>query len=266
MAHTPNTNRSGARSSRWGQRTIPITNRYLNMRMNGRMSLARRAKWFLPVLAAMLMLAAMPKTGRAQCPTSAPTGCGWIPATITTSMDGTPLNGADSLSCTGMSPTGCCVAISFCYMCCNGQIQVILNGIETLNSNCIGMTADQLIDFATWYAEVWSINQFFGQGMGCDPKLSPCPAFTQVLSYASSCWKLNTIVGDRIYTMCGDACVCNISFDVCWNTSTMQLQYSDYTYSQTGPSCPPTCPNEPSIWTPNTCYNIPCPDGKGGHQ
>lgn len=76
MANKISTNRSDARSSREDQRTIPITSRFHGMsnhvrisdHANGRMSLAWRAKWFLPVLAAMLMLAAMPKVGHAQDP------------------------------------------------------------------------------------------------------------------------------------------------------------------------------------------------------
>ena len=172
MAHTPNTNRSGARSSRWDQRTIPITNRYLDMRMNGRMSLAWRAKWFLPVLAAMLMLAAMPKAGRAQCPAPIVDCPAWNHATITTSTDGTPLNGADSALCTGISPTVCCVQIDFCYLCCNGVISTFLNSVAP-NSHCT-WSPQQLIDFGAWYIGQWAVEQYFNGGGTCDPKLSTC--------------------------------------------------------------------------------------------
>jgi hypothetical protein len=278
MANMPNTRRAeAAQSMRPVQRTNSITRCFIAMRKSGlnfSAGRARRTPTGVAALAAMALLCCFTilinTTSRAQtCSPSAPPGCSWNTMTVTTSMDGSPLNGPDSVTCSG-TPIGCCVAITFCYMCCNGNIMVDLQSVQPLNTNCTGITPDQFIDFGTWYAEVWSIYQYFGQGGTCDPKNQICPnGTTQVLSYVSNCWKLNNVVGDHVYTQCNSGCTCNISFDVCWNPMTHQLQYSNYMYSQTGSDCPPICAPEPSggdPCTPSICYVINCPDGKGGHQ
>jgi hypothetical protein len=191
-------------------------------------------------------------------------GCpAWTQVTVITSTDGTPLNGADSALCAGSSPTCCCVSITFCYVCCAGVIYTDLDDVQP-NANCT-LSPDQLIDFADWYASTWALYQYFGQGDGCDPKQNPCPSWTEIVFDAAECWELNTIVGNNVYTQCAaDNCECETTCQVCWNPVTMQLTYSNYEHTTRGGTC--DCPPEPTgAWTPNTCYTILCPDGKGGH-
>ena len=203
---------------------------------------------------------------KAQCPGPV-LGCpAWTSVTVTTSTDGTPLNGPDSASCTGSSPSGCCVAITFCYLCCNGVLTTYLDYVEPLNSNCT-LTADQLIDFADWYAGTWALYQYFGQGGGCDPKQTPCPTSLQMVFDVAECWELNTIVGNNVYTRCSDdySCACETTCDVCWNPITMKLTYSNYAHTTRGTcDCPPE-PLPPATWAANTCYMILCPDARNGH-
>ncbi len=189
----------------------------------------------------------------------------WTQVTITTSTDGTPMNGADSALCAGSSPTVCCVSITFCYVCCAGVIYTYLGEVAP-NAHC-SLTPDQLIDFADWYATRWALYQYFGQGGGCDPKQNPCPNSVQVIAYVKECWEFNTLVGPGVYTQCAaDNCECETTYDACWNPVTMQLQYTNYAHTtiNTPCDCPPE-PTPPAVWMPNTCYSILCPDGMGGH-
>jgi hypothetical protein len=238
------------------------------MRKNGLNFSARRASGvILPMIAALLLLAAVSQMGLAQgsyCPVP-PTGCSYTYTTVLASIGGTPLNAPDSSTCPG--GVSCCAILTICYMCCDGEIYSSLKGIDIQNNNCLGYTADQLLDWAQWYAEWYAIYQYYGQGGTCDPKLGlVCPAGSTVInSIFSSCWELNTVTGYDVYTACQDGYTCNISFDVCYNPITGKLQDSNYSYS----SSTPTCPAEPVVphpWVINTCYAVPCPDGKGGHQ
>src|ERR1039458_4299146 len=112
------------------------------------------------MLAAIILLAAAPRMGRGQCPApcseapACPTFPGdcntWTQACITTSMDGSPLYGPDSTSC---GATTCCLTMTFCYECCNGVVETVLDQIIPC-SNCSGVTPQQMIDFTAWYASV----------------------------------------------------------------------------------------------------------------
>ncbi len=263
-----NTNRSAARCSRRDQRSNSITHCFDAMRSNSLIFSARRASGvILPMIAALLLLATVPQMGLAQsnCPTP-PSGCpSYTEAIVMASIGGSPLGAPDSASCPGGS--SCCAVLSICYMCCGGQIYSSVGGIDVQNNNCLGYTADQLLDWAQWYAEWYAIYQYYGQGGTCDPKLnSTCPGGSTVVNgIFSQCWELNTVTGNDVYTSCQNGGYCNISFNLCYNPITGQLQTSDYTYSSTGSTCP-TEPVPPNPWTANTCYTVLCPDGRGFHQ
>lgn len=222
----------------------------------------------LPMLAAILIMASAPRMGRTQppCPTL-PGDCNtWTQITVTTSMDGTPLNGPDSGLCTsGLSPT-CCLSITFCYECCNGVVETYLEQVLPVSAGCAGVTPDQFIDFADWYATVWSINEYMGGGGACDVKNNPCPGSHLVVeTFTPHCWELNNIVGNGVYVWCGDdGCYCQTDYNACWDGT--KIEYSNYVQFTVGAcACTPE-PIPPAPWIPMTCYSIPCPDGKGGHQ
>jgi len=233
---------------------------------------ARRASGvILPMIAGMLLLIAMPKMGRAQCPSAPdcptfPGDCNtWAQVCVTTSMDGSPLYGPDSGSCGGM-PTTCCLTMTFCYECCHGVVETVLDQIIP-GSNCTGVTPQQMINFAAWYASIWSIYEYMGGGGACDPKLAVCPTTNlEVELYTASCWK-NLLAGN-IYQRCvpDSACYCQTAYNVCWNPLTNSLDTSNYNTTQVG-SCSCTTPPPPGIpWTPGVCYEIDCPNGHGGQE
>jgi hypothetical protein len=86
MANMPNTRRAeAARCSRPAQRTIPFTFRSRVMRSSGLILLAGRAKRLLPLLVAVILLAAAPKMGNADSMTF---GTGWGEGNGTLGCDG----------------------------------------------------------------------------------------------------------------------------------------------------------------------------------
>jgi hypothetical protein len=271
MAHTPNTNRSAARCSRRDQRTNYFMRCFNAMRANGLTFSARRASGvILPMIAAVLLLAAAAKVGHAQsdCPTLTGDCNTWTEVTVITSMDGHPLNGPDSALCGQEPPVSCCLLMNFCYECCHGVVETFLEKVEPISTACTSYTVQQMIDFADWYASYWAIYQYLGQGGACDITSYDCPTqYLEVESYTPGCWKLiSNLTADYVYEQCsGTGYMCQTDFNVCWDPITHTLDTSNYTTFTSGiPTC--TTPPDTGSWTMGTCYTINCPNGYGGEE
>ena len=260
MANTISTNRSAARHLREDQRTIPITSRYLNMRTNGRMSLARRAKWFLPVFAAVLMLAAMPKLGWGQvsCPTGLTSCSIWHQVTGFVSMGGnTAADCPPYLPVPpGPPPSSCCLQVIYCWQCCNGVLETYVEQVTPFTALCDGVTPQDMILFASTWAGTDAVQQAINTGMGCDVKIvAPCTdAQLVVQAFLATCWTQATLSGQYNYTICSDpGCYCVTTFDACWDGT--NIETSDYEHYTSG-TCDCTAAPGSGAWIDGTCYAV----------
>ncbi len=214
----------------------------------------------MALLCCSIMLSNSAVKAQSSCPGQI-VGCDpWTQVTITTSTDGSPLNGPDSALCTGTHPTVCCVQITFCYVCCHGVISTFLNSVAP-NTNCT-MSPQALIDFAAWYCGVWALEQYLGDGGACDVKQSTCALPTVHVEISNAeCWE--ELPSAVVYQGCSEDCGCKTTFDACWNGT--NIVYSNYHTVTTGSGCScPTKPVFPIPWTLGTCYLIDCPNGMGG--
>ena len=218
----------------------------------------------MALLCCSIMLSNSAVKAQSSCPGQI-VGCDpWTQVTITTSTDGSPLNGPDSGLCTGAHPTVCCVQITFCYVCCHGVISTFLNSVAP-NSNCT-MSPQALIDFAAWYCGVygrlWNKCTSGRWGRFATSKQSTCALLPTVHVEISNaeCWE--ELPSAVVYQGCSEDCGCKTTFDPSRNGT--NIDYSNYHTVTTGTGC--ICAPEPmGAWTPGTCYLITCPNGMGGH-
>jgi hypothetical protein len=241
MAHTPNTNRSTARCSRRDQRTNYFMRCFNAMRANGLTFSARRASGvILPMIAAMLLLAAAPREGWSQpaCPANLPPPC-------------TPWSSDYVTAPVGSG--GCSVNCYYCYCYCSGTVHVFITEVIPNNSFCDGIDPQILIDAGVDSAIAKAIR------IGAGP-IPICPGQSEeVTKDIPSCWEVNAVSGQNEYTGCSaSGCYCEITEDVCFNSTTGNPVFSNCSSSQIG-SCSCTADPWPIAWVTGTCYALTCP-------
>jgi hypothetical protein len=238
MAHTPNTNRSAARCSRPAQRTNYFMRCFNAMRANGLTFSARRASGvILPMIVAMLLLATAPRMGWAQCPTSSPPApdpstCPWNTNSITITVPG----------------TSCTEVVSYCWRVCGGgQNEVWVYSIQP-GSGCGGLAPSVLINAGLQAATDTMLIDH--SGMAVCPGIDP---IAQVSEYIPTCWQ-QFLSGEIAPAECSTDCICTTTCNVCMDTTTETVTYSDCSTTHTG-TC--VCTPDPGYpWLAGVCYTV----------
>jgi hypothetical protein len=256
MAHnTPKTRSTvAAQPMRPAQRTIPITRSSRIMRSSGLITSAGRAfNVILPMIAALLLLAAAPRVGWGQCPGSSgpspsPTACPWMgPVSDTLNMQGGCRIPYDS----GCDNPGCVLIITYCYRCCATGSQVYLEGVNPGNEYCDSVYPLVMINFAQSYADT--------AGLRFCP-LPPCGhGATQPVSFFTpTCWTESGLAGEYEFLPCSDAgCYCETDCVACRNEATGEVTLTGCTTTLHGTCTCTSLAGDPP-WVAGTCYTIPC--------
>jgi hypothetical protein len=249
MAHTPkNLSTETARCSRPAQRTNSITRCFIAMRKNGLTFSARRASGvILPMIAALLLLAAAPRVGWGQfCPPGA---------------DG-PYNVFESVG-------GCTIGIEYCINCTTGQITI--QDIAPAAPGCsvwpVGEQMEQAIAAMIQDPNTYQ-NSYNLDGTHADP----CPSFIPDLQMYGPCMPVSSQItistcwefGDNspsanlswVYP-CPETSACVFTYTVCWNSVTNSLYLSSENWTGEDGDC--TIAPPWGSWVENTCYAVdPC--------
>jgi hypothetical protein len=238
MAHTPKNLSTGtARCSRPAQRTNSITRCFIAMRKSGLNFSARRASGvILPMIAALLLLAAAPRAGKAQ---SCPTGYSGQ-YFITETVDG-----------------NCQMTIGYCVNCTTGALYI--ESIQPDNGGC-GSSFDWLEEHAI--SAILSDPLVYNQ-TGCN-FLSTVPLCGQgtntvVTLTVNICWQYgdeDPSASGYLYYICPGNSYCLATYTICKNIGP-PVSYTFSTPTWTSYGTPPGCPSEPippATWAQNTCY------------
>jgi hypothetical protein len=201
-------------------------------------SAGRASGVILPMIAAVILLAAAPRVGRAQCSSAPalPSGCTWTPGSTTTTVPG---------------GSGCQITVYYCSCCCNNIAYSYM--YEIVPTGPPGPDCDTVNPENMIYAGAKAMRDIAAGN--CTPPPCGMGADLSITTFVPTCWTESDPSGEYEITPCSqDTCYCAETCQVCLNNGV--LQYSNCSTITHG-SCACTAnPWEP--WLIGTCYMINC--------